>query len=164
VFFRSHTFDFMERQKLLFHRGQAVKIQAHARKFNAVTNFRQMKKAAKIIQISTKMFLARQRAYRLKTFYSIMLLQRVARGYLARRTTGKMLTGFRRLQSVCRAGVERRRTRALRKYSRAATVIQCFVRRRWAIRELRQLKIDAKSVEKVRFALHRVILSLYGAI
>jgi myosin V len=149
VFFRSHTFDFMERQKLLYHRSQAVKIQSHARKYNAVTTFRQMKRAAMIIQASTKIFLAKQKAYRLKTFASIMLLQRVARGYLARRSYGKMVNGFRRLQSVCRAGAERRRTLALRKLVRAATVIQCFVRRRWAVRELKQLKIDAKSVEKV---------------
>ena len=149
VFFRSHTFDFMERQKLLHHRSQAVKIQAHARKYNAVSNFRRMKSAARVIQISTLTFLAKQRAYRLKTFFSIMLLQRVARGYLARRNSGKMLNGFRRLQSVCRARTERRETEALRIYVRASTVIQCFARCRWAVRELRRLRIDAKSVDKV---------------
>lgn len=151
VFLRSHTFDFLERQKLLYHRSQAVKIQAHARKYNAVTNFRRMRSAARVIQISTKQFLAKQRAYRLKTFFSIMLLQRVARGYLARRICGKMLNGVRRLQSVYRARTERRRTQAIMKYEKSATVIQCFARCRWAFRELRQLRIDAKNVDKVCF-------------
>jgi myosin-5 len=149
VFFRSHTFDFMERQKLLYHRGQAVKIQASARKYNAVRTFRSIKDAAGVIQSSTRIYLAKKEAYRLKTFASIMMLQRVGRGFLARRSFRKMINGFRRLQIVCRAGVEKRRTRALQKFTRAAIIIQCFLRRRWAFRELRQLRIDARNVDKV---------------
>ena len=149
VFFRSRTFDFMERQKLLYHRRQAVKLQAHARKYNAVTNYRKIMGAIKVVQLATRVFLANRRVYRMKTFASIMLLQRVARGYLVRHTFRKMINGFRRLQSVCRASAERRRTRAMKKYNNAATVIQCFVRCRWANRELRQLRMDARDVEKV---------------
>lgn len=148
VFFRSHTFDFMERQKLLYHRSQAVKIQAHARKYNAVTRFRLQKSAAAIVQGAVKIYLAKLEAYRLKTFASIMLLQRVARGSLARRSVGTMKTGFYRLQSVFRTGVERRRALALRKLYRAAVVIQCFARSRWAVREFKQLRLDARNVEK----------------
>jgi myosin-5 len=151
VFFRSNTFDFLERQKLLYHRSQAVMIQSNARKYNAVTAYRRMKGAARVVQVATRMFLGKRRAYLLKTGMSILLLQRVARGFLTRLITQKMFRGFRRLQSVCRAGAERRRTRALWRHYRAALVIQCFARRRWAVRRMKQLKVDAKSVEKVIF-------------
>ena len=108
-----------------------------------------MKRATAKIQCAVRVYIAKQKTYRLKTFASVVKLQRVSRGYSARRRFRIMKTGFCRLQSVSRAAAERTKIKELKRLYRAAVIIQCFVRSRWAIRALKQLRIDARDVEKV---------------
>mmetsp|Transcript_23212 Transcript_23212/g.39302 ORF Transcript_23212/g.39302 Transcript_23212/m.39302 type:complete len:851 (-) Transcript_23212:228-2780(-) len=88
-------------------------------------------------------------------FISILLLQRIARGFLARRSYHSMSIGFRRLQLVSRARAEKRRTLAMREYVKAATAIQHFMRRRWNYRAVRALRI--KNAERARLKQQMIV-------
>jgi hypothetical protein len=91
---------------------------------------------------------------------SIMKLQTVARGFLARSSYHKMRNGFGRLQTVIRARAERAKESVHRKKVRAATDIQRFLRHHWDARELKRLRNDARQADKV-YSIFALQMSLY---
>jgi myosin V len=149
VFMRSRTFDFLEREKLIYHRSQAVKIQANFRKYSAMNAYRHTKHCILVVQCCIRKFLAVRKVQNLKFFTASRMVQKCYRGCRVRRVVNIMMRGFKRLQGVYRSIKSRAATAEYRKNYRAAVLVQCMVRRKLARKRLRENRIEAKSVAKI---------------
>ena len=151
VFLRSRTFDFLERERLLYHREQAVKIQAHFRKYSAMNSYRLAKHAILVLQCCLRRFLAVTRVNRRRLFVAASSIQRIYRGHRTRWFVFRpMMSGFKRLQACYRGRVSREASRDYRKFYVAARTIQCMARQRAARDKLREHRLEARNLSKVR--------------
>ncbi|KAI8921479.1 P-loop containing nucleoside triphosphate hydrolase protein [Entophlyctis helioformis] len=136
-------------------RQAAITLQKYVRGHQARMKYKKMRetKAAITIQKYVRGWLAR-RNYR-KTKQSVVKIQRAWRGYKAR----GQLVGLRRekaalkIQKVWRGHVARKEYRRVRQ---RIILIQSCVRRRRAIKELKQLKTEARSVGKLKEVNYRL--------
>ncbi|ODV93117.1 hypothetical protein PACTADRAFT_19036 [Pachysolen tannophilus NRRL Y-2460] len=103
--------------------------------------------AATMIQTAARGYLARTN-FQL-ALHSIIILQSSIRGLKTRRETmeRRNLNGALVIQRSCRSYLGKRE---FRKYIKATIFVQCCLRRKLAIKELKALKVEAKSVNKMK--------------
>lgn len=123
---QTHGRGMLARRKALFLRqtAAATKIQKYFRRFVAQRKYRQLRQVILGLQAAARGFLARQRAEYLAKVKNVEKIQRYWRGCLARRKRDGKL--------------------------RHIVLIQCCIRRWLAKRQLKSLKTEARSLEKVR--------------
>nr|XP_034986465.1 unconventional myosin-Va isoform X6 [Zootoca vivipara] len=134
------------RKKYLRMRKAAITIQRYVRGYQArcLATFLRRTKAAIIIQKFQRMYVVRKRYCH--TLAATLVLQSYLRGYIARKKYQQMLRGHKAtiIQKHVRGWLARvRYHRSLE----AILYLQCCFRRMMAKRELKKLKIEARSVE-----------------
>nr|XP_028562632.1 unconventional myosin-Va isoform X4 [Podarcis muralis] len=134
------------RKKYLRMRKAAITIQRYVRGYQArcLATFLRRTKAAIIIQKFQRMYVVRKR-YR-RTLAGTLVLQSYLRGYIARKKYQQMLRGHKAtiIQKHVRGWLARLR---YHRSLEAIVYLQCCFRRMMAKRELKKLKIEARSVE-----------------
>ncbi|XP_034042761.1 unconventional myosin-Va isoform X3 [Thalassophryne amazonica] len=136
----------LARKKYLRQRSAAITIQRFTRGYQArcLAKFMRRTQAATIIQKYQKMYVARKR-YRQKQA-ATLAMQRILRGYLARQKYQALLREHKALiiQKYVRGWLARC---WYKRCLHAIVYLQCCIRRMRAKRELKKLKIEARSVE-----------------
>lgn len=153
VFMRSRTFDFLERQKLLYHKKLAVRIQTQFRRYSAMNMYRTVRRSVLLIQCLIRRFVAARRMLAKRNFNAIVKVQRNIRKFIVRCLVRKFYRGLKRLQARVRGAKVRRITRNQLQLYRAARNIQCAIRCKLARKRLRENRVEARSLAKVLLAL-----------
>ncbi|XP_076051638.1 dilute class unconventional myosin isoform X4 [Oratosquilla oratoria] len=169
IFFRAGQVAYMEKLRADRLRACGIMIQKHVRGFLHRNRFKRMRQAALTIQRYVRGFLARRKVYHIRRKRAAIRLQANMRGWMARVRFNRCRHLITRLQAHIRGMQARMRYEHARR-TRAAIIIQKFVRsylqrRKFvritrgliksqglvrcflARRQLKKLKIEAKSVE-----------------
>ncbi|KAM4749654.1 unconventional myosin-Va isoform 3-T3 [Rhinophrynus dorsalis] len=150
------------RKKYLRMRKAAITIQRYVRGYQArcFAQFLRRTRAAIIIQKFQRMYVVRQKYRRMQSV--TLALQSYLRGYAARKRYQQMLRVHK--ATIIQKHVRGWLARILYKKSLEAIVyLQCCYRRMMAKRELKKLKIEARSVEhykKLNFGMENKIMQL----
>uniref|UniRef100_A0A8C1XST8 Myosin VAb n=1 Tax=Cyprinus carpio TaxID=7962 RepID=A0A8C1XST8_CYPCA len=147
----------LARKKYLRIRQAAITLQRYTRGHQARCLYKTLRRtrAAVIFQKCTRMWAARRQFLRQKA--AAVLIQRLLRGYTARLEHKRVSL---LIQRWVRGFLARWRFRRIK---RAVVYLQCCVRRMLARRELKKLKIEARSVEhykKLNFGMENKIMQL----
>jgi myosin-5 len=130
-------------------RQSHIKLQALLRGHNTRRRIEHEKqtKAATLIQTSIRGYLVRQQMK--TTLNSVIVIQKSIRGLQGRRKCNELRTEKSAvvIQNSWRGLVERR---DYKKKIQSAVIIQSLIRRKFAYQEFQQLKVDAKSVNKLK--------------
>uniref|UniRef100_A0A8C1XM90 Myosin VAb n=1 Tax=Cyprinus carpio TaxID=7962 RepID=A0A8C1XM90_CYPCA len=148
----------LARKKYLRIRQAAITLQRYTRGHQARCLYKTLRRtrAAVIFQKCTRMWAARRQFLRQKA--AAVLIQRLLRGYTARLEHKRHKALL--IQRWVRGFLARWRFRRIK---RAVVYLQCCVRRMLARRELKKLKIEARSVEhykKLNFGMENKIMQL----
>uniref|UniRef100_A0A8C2ICC0 Myosin VAb n=1 Tax=Cyprinus carpio TaxID=7962 RepID=A0A8C2ICC0_CYPCA len=147
----------LARKKYLRIRQAAITLQRYTRGHQARCLYKTLRRtrAAVIFQKCTRMWAARRQFLRQKA--AAVLIQRLLRGYTARLEHKRVSL---LIQRWVRGFLARWHFRRIK---RAVVYLQCCVRRMLARRELKKLKIEARSVEhykKLNFGMENKIMQL----
>ncbi|KJE94586.1 myosin-Va [Capsaspora owczarzaki ATCC 30864] len=185
IFLRAGKLAVLERRRERRLAECAVKIQSNFRRFVAVKRYRKIRKTAIGLQAFARGFLARklcdnlrrtraavriqavwrmhvQRVRFLAKRRSALRVQALARGLFARRVRHELRAdkAARAIQRAARGWMARNRYRAS---VRQITIVQSLFRRRRAVRELRALREEARSVNRlvqVNYTLENKVIEL----
>ncbi|XP_053317882.1 unconventional myosin-Va isoform X3 [Spea bombifrons] len=137
------------RKKYLCMRNAAIAIQRYVRGYQArcYAKFLRRTRAAIVIQKFQRMYVVRQKYQRMQSV--TLALQSYLRGYAARKRYHEMLRVHKAtiIQKHVRGWLARV---SYKKSMEAIVYLQCCYRRMMAKRELKKLKIEARSVERYR--------------
>jgi myosin V len=149
VFMRSRTFDFLERQKLLYHKKLVIRIQTQFRRYSAMNLYQTTLRSVLLIQCLIRRFVAERRLASKKNYNAVVKLQRNVRKFVVRCSIGRFYRGLKRLQAQVRGVWARHETQSQLKLYRAARIIQCTIRCKLARKQLKANRIEARSLAKV---------------
>ena len=126
IFMRSGTFDFLEREKILGMRRYATKIQTSFRRYWRNASYIAMKKAALILECSFRCWQARKLRRKLVEGKARCILQRIGRGFLARKLVHRLRNGILKLQCVIRRRQAIKRVRHRRQMLKATFIAAIY--------------------------------------
>eukprot|EP01033_Poteriospumella_lacustris_P012882 gene12883-9214_t len=171
VFLRRNTFDVLELQRASLWRASAIRIQARARCTRYSGQYRRLRRAAWRVQCWLRVCLARRVLRGLRATQASILLQRYARRWLCRRQYAHAYRCVVTVQSLIRRHRSRQLLRCLRRHAAQTRLVAWWKRcqqqsryrrvrsawstlqRKWRVKrakkQLAQLKIEAKSLQKV---------------
>ncbi|XP_062512560.1 unconventional myosin-Vb-like isoform X2 [Corticium candelabrum] len=162
VMIQKHVKGWLQRTSYCRQKQAAIKMQAWVRGFLArrLAKFLRETRAATCIQRFVRGWLAKKKYQRIRA--AVVLLQKFTRGMFARCLYHEMRRHAKAtiLQKCYRGYLARREYKGSRK---AIIYLQCCVRRMRAKRELKQLKVEARSVDhykKLNVGLENKIISL----
>ncbi|XP_019712516.1 unconventional myosin-Va-like [Hippocampus comes] len=139
----------LARKKFLRMKQSAITIQRHVRGHQArcYVRFLRRTKAAVVIQRNVRMWAARRRYQKLRS--ASVVIQSFFRAYAARKLYYKILYDQKALviQKWVKGWLARQRYRRTRAN---VILLQCCVRRLLAKRELKKLKVEARSVQRLK--------------
>ncbi|KAH8024112.1 hypothetical protein HPB51_021733 [Rhipicephalus microplus] len=191
IFFRAGQVAYLEKLRAEKHRACALMIQKHIRGYLQFRRYRMLLNAARGLQRYGRGMLARKHAHFLRCTKAAILIQKHVRGFIARRSYQRLRLLVVQLQCRIRGMYARNRYVELQRHAAAVIIqatlflqknVRCWIARRkyqhdvacvivaqsavrrwFAKKELRQLKIEAKSVEhvkKLNKGLEKKIISL----
>jgi myosin-5 len=149
IFLRSRTFEFLERELQLLRKRATIKIQSIFRSYSCMTSYRILKRATVDVQCIVRMWLAVSRVQKLREARAVFLLLRCTRGFLARQFCRRQILGVSRLQALKRGQDARVRVIDIRRVYLAARKIQCRMRIKRAKRDVKQRRVEARSLKSV---------------
>ncbi|KAL7645004.1 UNVERIFIED_CONTAM: hypothetical protein RMT77_004828 [Armadillidium vulgare] len=185
IFFRAGQVAYMEKLRADKLKACCIMIQKHVRGFLYKNKYRTMRKAALTIQKYTRGLIARRQVHHMRRVSAAIKIQKCVRGWVKRVQYKRLLYTVIRIQALAR-GIFARIIFEHMKKTRAAIVIQKNIRRYLAVekykrvmrgivtvqgrvkcflarKELKKLKIEARSVEhqrKLNKGLENKIISL----
>ncbi|KAJ1956704.1 Myosin type-2 heavy chain 1, partial [Linderina pennispora] len=154
VFFRAGMLALVEKLRVERLNSAATKIQCLVRGYQQRTKFLKMRKAARVIQLGVRGYLARRELQKRRNTRAAVVIQSAVRAYLARTNYARERHAIVRLQAMVRGKIARKQTLALRQVH-AASVIQKHVRgyqKRSAYLHQRDLVVKMQSNVRARAA------------
>jgi hypothetical protein len=171
VFLRRKAFDVLERMRKDYMATAAIKIQATGRGYIEFRMYKETKAATLILQCWCRISLARQTVQARREFINSQRIQSARRGYVARRSFLCALAISRWCQRLHRGAIGRARYHQLNQVRKATVIasywrglphrrrynnlkssvliVQCAVRCRISRSMLKELRVDAKSLQNV---------------
>jgi myosin V len=149
IFMRSRTFDFLERQKLLYHKKLVIRIQTQFRRYSAMNSYQITLRSILLIQSLIRRYVAQKLLISMKNYSAVVKLQRNIRKFLIQCLVKRFYSGLKKLQARVRGLRVRHDTQLLLKFYRAARLIQCNIRCKLARKRLKEYRIEARSLAKV---------------
>lgn len=128
VFLRRNCFDILEQSRFVLNRQSAIKLQTSYRRHYASKLFRKMKKSALKLQCRCRIMIARLRLRFLLLERSAIQVQRIGRGFIAKRRVQLSFAAIVMLQSMYRR-FQAMKLRKLLKRGRSQVRIAALMRR-----------------------------------
>ncbi|KAH6577051.1 hypothetical protein BASA50_008601 [Batrachochytrium salamandrivorans] len=178
IFFRAGQIAYIEKLRSDRFRECVIIIQKNMRRLLYQNQYRRMRKAAIVIQTAVRGYRARALCKTMRQTSAAIVIQKFARGYISQRSYQKTRRAVLKIQTAYRSYKARGELTVLRK-QRAATqiqkvwrgfvvrrqfkktcrriiLLQSCVRRKRAISEFKLLKIEARSVGKLKDTNYRL--------